>query len=269
MQQAEPDLLETLEQTNDKIGDSLAERIVELQASVQLGRQTERVSLGTVATILFILNHEQVELPTVVTQSIGSYFRVPSFAGAMQAGSQRDLLRKMLGTWIEKSTGWDAYHGLYLAMQYDLPQGLVPARKILTGEIDGQNQSYFVCYALLAYAKFGDQSHIDLVEPHLNDETPYGGAVAAGNAKKRTQMRDIALATLVRLTDQNPKDFGFDRLRLGGSQVFNTSSLAFENDEKRAAAIKKWILYRGKQPPENYPGQQPPQKAVSEPSEVK
>ena len=245
MQQAEPELLVTLERSPDKLSDALAERVVELQESVQVGRQPNQISLGTIATILFILNDEHVELPAMVSQSIGSYFRYPTFDSAMQAGSQRELLRTMLGTWIEQSKGWDAYHAIYLAMKYDIPKGLIPARKVLVGEVNEQNQSYFVCYAILAYAKFGDESDVGLIEPLLDDATPYGGSVAvAGTAKYRTEIRDIALATLVRLTKQDPKDFGFDRLRSSSTQIFNTGSLAFENDEKREEAIKKWKAFR-------------------------
>ncbi len=245
MQQAEPQLLVTLERSPEKLSDALAERVVELQESAQVGREPNQISLGTITTILFILNDEHIELPAMVSQSIGSYFRYPTFDSAIQAGSQRELLRTMLGTWIEHSKGWDAYHAIFLAMKYDIPKGLIPAKKVLVGEVNEQNQSYFVCYAMLAYAKFGDESDIGLIEPLLDDSTPYGGSVAvAGTAKYRTEIRDIALATLVRLTKQDPREFGFDRLRSSSTQIFNTGSLAFENDEKREQAIKKWRAFR-------------------------
>ncbi len=260
MQQAEPVLLARVERSPDEISEALVERVVELQEFAQDGRQPNQISLGTIATILFLLNDEHVELPMMVSQSIGSYFRYPTFASAIQAGSQRELLRTMLGTWIERSKGWDAYHAIYLAMQYDLPKGLVPAKKVLVGEVNEQNQSYFVCYAMLAYAKFGGASDVELIEPLLDDSTPYGGSVAvAGAAKYRTEIRDIALATLVHLTKQNPKDFGFDRLRSSSTQIFNTGSLAFENNEKREEAIRKWRAFRGKTPSE--PPHQAPQDA--------
>ena len=245
MQQAEPELLALLDSAPEKLADALVQRVVELQEMAQGGQQAAQVSLGTIATILFILNDEHLDLPALVSQSLGSYFRYPTFASAIQTGSQRDLLRTMLGTWIEHSKGWDAYHAIYLSLQYDIPRGLVPAKKVLVGEVHEQNQTYFVCYAMLAYAKFGSEADVGLIEPLLEDATPYAGSIAVrGKAKYRTEVRDIALATLVRLTKQNPKDFGFDRMRTSSSLVFNTGSLAFENDAKREAAIKKWRAFR-------------------------
>ncbi|MFW6172026.1 MAG: hypothetical protein ACODAD_16180, partial [Planctomycetota bacterium] len=84
-----------------------------------------------------------------------------------------------------------------------------------------------------------------VVESFLDDETPYGGTIAvAGKKKVRTQMRDIALATLVELAKLDHKAFGFSRYRIHPHYVFNTSSLAFESPEKREAAIEKWYAFR-------------------------
>ena len=241
MQEAESQLLAVLEDSPDKMGEALTERIVALQEMIQVRRQAKELSLGTIASILFILNTQDVELPLALTQSVGSYFRYPSFAGAIQTGSQRELLRKMLSQWIEDSRGWDAYHALFLAMQYELPAGLVPAKRILEGDVEAQSQSYFLCYALLTVAKFGDTSYLPLIEPALDNSTVYGGTIAVGGeAKYRTQIRDVALATAVELAKLDHREFGFTRLRRNPSQVFNTSSLAFEDNAQREAAIKTW-----------------------------
>lgn len=245
MQQAEAPMLAASENNPDEIEKILINRLAELQMLVADNRQENLPSLGTISSILFILNGHELQLSLVLTQSIGSYFRYPSFATAIQSGSQRDLLRKMLSTWIERSHGWDAYHAMYLSMQYNLPVGLVPARRILEGELQQQNESHFLCYALLTFARFGDESHFELIEPLLENKSPYGGTIAvAGNAKYRTQIRDIALATLVQLAKLNHRDFGFDRFRTNGSLMFNTTSLAFQNDELRDQAIAKWWEYR-------------------------
>ncbi len=241
MQRAEPELLEAVEQTPDKVGEILTLRIVNLQDAIVRGHQANQLSLGTIASMLFVLNGQHVQLPAMLTQSVGSYFRYPSFRSAIQAGSYRELLRGMLGSWIKRSEGWDAYHAMFLAMQYDLPIGLTPAKRILEGELGGQNQSYFLGYALLTFAKFGDSSHFPLIEPLLENKTPYGGTIAvAGKTKYRTQVRDIALATLVQLAKLDHKEFGFTRFRTNSTQVFNTSSIAFANDAEREIAIKKW-----------------------------
>lgn len=244
MQRAEPELLATLEENPSRVGDILNQRVTELQSTRVLGGERKYPSLGTTTSILFVLNTQDVNLPMMMTQSIGSYFRYPSFATAIQDGPHRELLRKMLGTWIETSEGWDAHHAMSLAMQYDMPVGVHPARRILEGDMKQPN-THFSGYALFTVARFGDKSDYALVESFLDDETPYGGTIAVGGKKKvRTQMRDIALATLVELAKLDHKAFGFSRYRVHPHYVFNTSSLAFESAEKREAAIEKWYAFR-------------------------
>lgn len=246
MQRAEPELLATLDNAPSQVGELLSQRVAELQSTRVLGGKRKYPSLGTVTSVLFVLNSVDVKLPRMTTQSIGSYFRYPSFATAIQDGPRRQLLRKMLGTWIETSEGWDAHHAMYLAMQYNMPVGVRPARRILQGEMQQPN-NHFLGYALFAVARFGDKSDYSLVESFLDDEAPYGGTVAvAGKKKIRTQMRDIALATLIQLAGLDHKDFGFTRYRIHPDYVFNPSSLAFESDQKREAAIQKWYQYRRK-----------------------
>ena len=134
---------------------------------------------------------------------------------------------------------------MYLAMKYNIPSGLTPAKRILLGEVERTNESYFVAIALHAIARFGDSSHIELAETALDNNTPFGGTIGvAGKAKYRTQIRDIALATVVHLAKLDHKEFGFERFRTHGTQVFQTNSAAFENDEKREEAISKWMQYR-------------------------
>jgi len=243
MQQAEPRLLASLEKNPEAIGEALAERIGLLQANMSSGREADLPSLGTITTILFILNGQDVKLPQIAIQSVGSFFRYPAFSQAIESGSRRELLRKMLGTWIERSEGWDAYHAMFLSMQYGIARGIEPAKRILRGELqEKQNQTYFLGYALLTMARFGDSSHYPIIEPLLENETPYGGTIAvAGNKKFRTQIRDIALATLVHLAKLDHEDFGFTRYRTHASQVFHPSSVAFEDDERRDKWIQKWL----------------------------
>jgi hypothetical protein len=245
MQQAEPELLAALEIAPEELGETLTERIAILQTARAESGQSDQPSLGTITSILFVLNCHEVELPLVLVQSIGSYFRYDTFDTAIQTGANRDLLRKMLGKWIEESDGWDAYHAMYLAMKYNIPTGLSPAKRILEGEVERTNESYFLAIALHTLARFGDSSHIELAETALDNNTPFGGTIGvAGKAKYRTQIRDIALATLVHLAKLDHKEFGFERFRTHGTQVFQTNSAAFENDEKREQAIKTWMDYR-------------------------
>jgi hypothetical protein len=163
----------------------------------------------------------------------------------MQIGAQREVLGKMLGAWIERASSWETFHAMLLAMQYDLPQGLVPAQRLLQSDATDPNQAVYRGFALQMFARFGDASHMPIVEPFLEDTTPYGQSLnLSGTARYQTQIRDIALATLVHLAKENPQRFGLLRLKPSSSQVFNPNSVAFENDARRDEAIRAWRAFR-------------------------
>jgi hypothetical protein len=249
MQQAEPHLLQALERSPEKVVETLADRVEEIQQTARGGQKPQAVSLGTIATLLFISNQDRGESVALAVQNVSALYRQEGFVAAMQSGSQRDILRKMLATWIEHARSWDGFHALLLAMQYDIPEGLAPAQRLLESDAGDPNQSVYRGFALQTFARFGDESHIPIVEPFLEDASSYGGTLAISDkAKFQTQVRDIALATLVHLAKQDPKKFGLNRWKTNPTQVFNTSSISFEDDAQRAEAISKWRAFRAERP---------------------
>jgi hypothetical protein len=248
MQQAEPQLLQALERSPDKAVELLVQRLDQLQGEARTGQKQQSASLGTLAALLFVSNHDRGESVGMAVQNLAACYRYDVFVTAMEAGAEREILRKMLGTWIENARSWDRFQAMLLAIQFDLPQGLAPAKHMLADESRDPNQAVYRGFALQTIARFGDESHIPLVEPLLDDASPYGAnSAAAAKASFQTQIRDIALATVVHLARQDPKTFGLTRLKPNSTQVFNTSSLAFENDAKRDEAIKKWRAFRAEQ----------------------
>lgn len=246
MQQSEPALLLALERDPEKVVEVLSERLEKIQIAAQSGVKTAETGLGTIAALLFVANCcPPGESAGLAVYDLSGLLRQDAFALAVQAGPQQDVLRKLLTVWIERARSWEGFHAVLLSMQYNIPQGLVPARRLLEGDTGDPNESVYRGFALQTFARFGDASHIAIVEPFLEDASPYGGSLSISDkAKYQTQVRDIALATLVFLVDEDPKKFGLNRLKTSSSQVFNTSSVAFENDAKRAEAIAAWHAYR-------------------------
>lgn len=250
MQQSEPALLLALERDPDKIVEVLSERLEKIQIAAQSGGKATETELGTIAALLFVANScSPGESAGLAAYDLSGLLRQDAFALAVQAGPQQDVLRKLLTVWIERARSWEGFHAVLLAMQYNIPQGLVPARRLLEGDTGDPNESVYRGFALQTFARFGDASHIPIVEPFLEDASPYGGSLSISDkAKYQTQVRDIALATLVFLVDEDPKKFGLNRLKTSSSQVFNTSSVAFEDDAKRAEAIAAWHAFRAEHP---------------------
>lgn len=245
MQQAEPQLLQTLERAPEKAAEMLVQRLDELQREARAGQNQLSVSLGTVAALLFVSNQDRADSIGLAVQNLATFYRQDVFVAALETGSEREILRKMLGIWIEKARSWDRFQAMLLAIQFDLPEGLTPAKHVLADESLDPNQAVYRGFALQTIARFGDESQIPVVEPLLDDASPYGSNTpTSSKSRYQTQIRDIALATVVHLAKQDPKEFGLTRLKPNSTQVFNTSTLAFENDASREEAIRKWRAFR-------------------------
>ena len=60
------------------------------------------------------------------------------------------------------------------------------------------------------------------------------------NKQITTQVRDIALATLIHKSGEDFKDFGMANVSLNSISVLNQATVGFTSDEAREEAIVKW-----------------------------
>ena len=97
-------------------------------------------------------------------------------------------------------------------------------------------------------ARFGDERHVVLLTPLLEDSTPTPYARRHGTARDVTEIRDIALATLITLRRRDLREFGFRNVRRDRAQVWDLRTLAFASDADRDRAITAWRLLESKTP---------------------
>ena len=64
------------------------------------------------------------------------------------------------------------------------------------------------------------------------------------NISYEAQIRDVALAAILIMKKQDPKKFGFDRIQQNTTNAFVTSTVGFENDEKRNKTFAKWKEFK-------------------------
>ena len=105
--------------------------------------------------------------------------------------------------------------------------------------------------ALLAVGKLGSSKDVADVEPLLEDRTEYLPKPLANRPQGyeySVQIRDVALATMLRLTGQEPVAYGYLHARPHPQSVFDPASLGMESDEKRDAAAEKWRAWRVEHP---------------------
>src|SRR4029077_4447511 len=92
--------------------------------------------------------------------------------------------------------------------------------------------------AALIVCRCGTKTDAAKLELLLEDEStfavPPNGPQGVG---VNVHVSDVALAAMIHLTGQEPKDYGFNRVRMNPQTVFDPTSLALDNIEQRTAAI--------------------------------
>jgi hypothetical protein len=238
MQRDEWALLHAADKGAKEGSDALAARCEQIQVGTQFFRQ--QVTLGNVAALLFVASDENITIPDQVGGQLYNFCYQTAFGKAIVAGATKDPLRRLLGAWVARGGGpWTAYQSLMLALRHDLKEGLVPAEKVLR---DNAQPVHVRQYAILAIAKLGNESHLEVLEIPLKDTTICLNT-RTNNMNKQTQIRDVALAACVSVTGQDPKSYNSE-WETNPQLAFNPGKLGFEDDASRQKAFDKWEAYK-------------------------
>jgi len=257
MLKAEWEFLAAIEAGGPRAADALATRCQELQNTQMMQQMFDQtgqtIELGSIAAMVFVASNPEID----VADQTGSYLYAalssqPSFRSAIQSGTRKPIVRKLLGAWVRRVSGpWSAYHALMLSLQYDLEDGRVPAERIVRGDSAGPLHAQICQNAILVLAKLGDESHIPLLEQRFADATPCSTQRIDNAVTFETQVRDVALAAALHLSKQDVKKFGFDRAQLHPQLVFNPGTLGFnqeKDDAARQRAFAGWRAFRARSP---------------------
>lgn len=244
MQRAEADLIERAVTDPKRAGSEFTKRCETLNNELRTPSTVRQpIRLGSVATLLFVATLADVEITSQMANRLYGFCYQKSVQDAMTAGERRDPLRKLMGAYIEQSDPSSSYQVLMMAMRYDIKAGLKPAEVVIRGS--GQ-QPHVVQYAILATAKLGGRDQIPLLELLLDDDTVCSTRTT-NRVVVKTQLRDVALAGLFHLTGRDARAEAFPAMQNHSQMLFNPSTLGFESEAKREAALKKWRALREKE----------------------
>jgi hypothetical protein len=246
IQKADPELMRAMEEGARPAAEMLGQRTLQHQQAMQFGVQ--QLSLSQITAMLFVTAEEDVSLPAQTMSMIFNYCNQQALRDALNNEKKKEIPRKMVGSIIRRSEDWAAYQAMILAANYSLPEGLVPALKILNNQ--GNRVPHMSQYALLTVARLGDESHLPLVEKLLEDKS----VVTRMQENKviwDVQVRDAALATAVLLTKQDLKNYFTGRPQQFSTDpqqiFFNPRQIGFQNENDRNAVQGKWKEYKAKQ----------------------
>ncbi|HEY2759415.1 MAG TPA: hypothetical protein VGI75_01690 [Pirellulales bacterium] len=247
MSQAEPSLLEAYSQGAQAASDALRQRclVPALQPSasgVRLGNM--RLSAGSMLALIFVASDPAVSIGEETAGNIISlpaYMEMLALRSAAASDPRREACLKLVGRWVARDVGSKYLPAnLALAVHFNLKEGLEPAVKTLQ---QPQPTTISKCAALKLIAKFGGPEQIALVEPLLHDTTPCF-ETAVNKQPTQVQIRDFALAAMIRLNGQDLKEFGFSNADWLASADLSPSLIAFKNEHDRTAAFLRWQVWQ-------------------------
>ncbi|MEM6798994.1 MAG: hypothetical protein AAF589_05720 [Planctomycetota bacterium] len=166
---------------------------------------------------------------------------------AVRETSRGHMTRRLLTRWITDSQTDDLYvlsQLLQLADRLKLRAACPLAIDIACGRRAVRPaHSQFRATALLMVGKLGDGSCVPQLRPLLEDDAVC--ASHAGRGPKRenlldVEIRDVALAVILHLEGEKPRDFGYEVLISNEEKLFLMHSLAFRSVADRQSAVQQW-----------------------------
>lgn len=219
----------------------LASRVTTLELGA---RQDRAVSVGSIAALLLVASHEDVQLSNQANL-MSLCYRSPEFDSAIRSGPFRDPLRALMGQLIGKSSASPYLtQRFHFSLYYELKEGLEPARQVVTERLGIPHVRQ---YAVLVLGKLGTDADLELVERMLDDV----GVVSSHNRVNRvritTQVRDVALAVLLHRHGEKFTDYGLPEFKGSTTTLMQTSQVGFADDEQREKALTKWFAFKEQQ----------------------
>lgn len=210
--------------------------------------------LGSSATFLFLGALPDANVSDAGARSLAQLAQLPPITDAL-AARQPEAIRRLVCAWIVHCPNRSEpalEQRLSLMLQQQIAEGLPLALELVARDPQNLALSPSVeVLSILAVAKFGNEQNVAALEPLLEDRSIYlSGQQANGlpNDAASVQVRDVALAALLHLTDQEPLTYGFLHARPHPQAVFDVTSLTMDNDEQRSAAAARWRAWRLQHP---------------------
>lgn len=244
MQRAEPELLEALDQGTKPAGEVLAERTQQILA----GDGKALSSVGTLVSLLFVASADGVAVDELGCQNLYPYAVRSTYQKTSGLPLWPGVLKKLVGRWITKDdTAASVNQNLIFAAQLEMKdEALAISTRVLSSDdSDAKTRKM----AILLVGRFGDKSHRATLERLLTDTTSCGIVPTAKPARQvELQIRDVALAVLLHITDQNLRAYGFPSAQPYGETAFREGALGFADPAAREAALRKWAKWRADHP---------------------
>jgi hypothetical protein len=205
-----------------------------------------QVGLAEIAPLMLVAADPRVRIPDQQRYLFFSILQYHPTSRNILHSRDASPFKKIVLAWIERQTDDETalQQAFYLLNNLEIKEGLDFTLKTIR---DKKPRGILLATALTTVGKLGDPRHVEVLEPFLADQTMIGN-FNLGTARGTTQVRDAALAMMVRLTKQSHKDYGFAVSQLNNDHLMAYANfLGFGNDELRNKALGKWKEWKAAQ----------------------
>jgi hypothetical protein len=244
----ELDVMSAVAATTSEAQELLERRSQDLQSRMRgPARTREPIGWQSAVALAWLASRTDLEARPIDSSLLYSILVRSDLSQGLRDERQAPAIRNTLGAWIARDASPDDatnQYKLQLASIYQVRQGLQLAAKLLT-ERRGTLPPATVSQCVQVFSKLGGKEEFPLLESLLDDKTVCL-TVRAGNETFQTQVRDIALATLVEMSGQDPREYGFTRLSRTRTATTTPQMLGFTTaqEAQREQGVKKWRAYR-------------------------
>ena len=201
------------------------------------GRRRMTPGRATVAALLFVGGQPECRPSTLAANCINTIVQQGEFSTVLNGSNPPENLQLLLGRWIARPESAAAMQRLSIAAKFDLTEGLDIAREMIHSRVTGPQ----VQYAVLYLAKLGHPHDMHVLEQLLDDdETEFQVGRRAADNKFTSRMQDVALAGLLHMTGQDPREHGFEAIRDHDMYLYAPGSVGFADEETRTSALGRW-----------------------------
>ncbi len=235
-------MLAAYESKSPALPELFADRAAWLQSVVsQNGSLAPSVTPQGVATLLLIGSDQTIEGQSQNAVKLYSLLNYPATRVMIDGGDYPSIVYALLEKWVTTASSNGSSYGLMMALKYELKESAFRlAKKLIEG---GASSTSTLHYAIIAVGKFGNEEHIPLLTPLLENRTVchrWSNQQLKKNGTINVEVRDAALVVILHLLGRDPKQYGFALLREHQETLYYTYTFGFVEDTEREAIHAKW-----------------------------
>lgn len=233
--QAEPLLAQALRRP-ERLAGELSRRQQEYGQAMLGGGASNQSPMRTAALMMLLL-HPDLDVPDLVRNDASRMVMYGIAVGGASVGDR--FIESLAIQWVSTPRPGTAHQRFELAWRLNRSEMVVPALEMLRQRpVPAQSAPYF---AMLA--RYGGPEEMAELESLLGDVTEQWSHERDNNSKTQTQVRDLALAALIEMTQQKAEDYGLKPFDRDGNRRLRALRPVFESGDAREIALEKWKVW--------------------------